>query len=70
MTRNSFEICTLAVASVLLAACGSQDENARWSAEKAISGMLKDPSSARFSDVFLVEAKETIRELIKRAKNL
>lgn len=49
-------IWALALTGALLAACGSQDDNARGSAEKAISAKLKDPGSAKFSDVFLVEA--------------
>lgn len=52
----------LALTGAFLAACGSQDDNARGSAEKAISAKLKDPSSARFSDVFLVEAKAPVPE--------
>ena len=48
---------TLALTGAFLAACGSQDDNARGSAEKAISAKLKDPGSAKFTDVFLVEVK-------------
>ena len=47
----------LALTGAFLAACGSQDDNARGSAEKAISAKLKDPGSAKFTDVFLVEVK-------------
>ena len=52
----------IALTGALLAACGSQDDAARGSAEKVIAAKLKDPSSARFSDVFLAEAKAPVPE--------
>lgn len=41
---------------VALSGCGSEDDNARWSAEKIISARMKDPGSVKFGGVYLVEA--------------
>jgi hypothetical protein len=43
-----------AVIAVALAGCMSDDESLRFSAEKHVAAMLKDPDSARFSGVYLV----------------
>ena len=48
----------LAIALVILAAaltgCMSDEESLKYSAEKQVSAMLKDPDSARFSGLYLV----------------
>lgn len=43
-----------AAALVLLSGCLSDDETLKLNAEKHVSGMLKDPESARFSGLYLV----------------
>lgn len=51
--------CMLMAALLLVAGCGSDEDNAKAVAEKVIAKTLKDPDSAKFSDVYTVEEKST-----------
>jgi len=42
------------VTTVTLTCCGSPDDSAKWSAEKAVTARLKDQPTARFSNEFVV----------------
>ncbi|MDX4056709.1 hypothetical protein APA82_31855 [Pseudomonas aeruginosa] len=50
MKRTWFLLGTL----VVLAGCGSPEQNAIWTAEKAVANMLKDPESAKFNGSFFM----------------
>ncbi len=48
------QIAVLIVTVVALSSCGSPDDYAKLSAEKAVAARLKDPPTARFSNEFVV----------------
>ncbi|SDM56860.1 hypothetical protein SAMN05428957_10870 [Oryzisolibacter propanilivorax] len=43
-----------------LVGCGSDEDQARWSAQKVIAARMKDPDSAKFRDVYTVDAPSTL----------
>ncbi|MDR7024371.1 hypothetical protein [Pseudomonas peli] len=49
-------VCLALVA--FIAGCGSQEQQAIWTAEKAVKAKLKDPASARFKETYLVVNEE------------
>lgn len=57
-------VCLALVA--FIAGCGSQEQQAIWTAEKAVKALLKDPSSARFGETYFVLNSETAGAPFKR----
>lgn len=51
--RNTKMVLCLALVAVI-AGCGSPEQNAIWTAEKAVKAKLKDPASARFNKSYFV----------------
>ncbi|MGE4404467.1 hypothetical protein [Pseudomonas sp.] len=43
---------------VMLVGCGSEEQQAIWTAEKAVKAKLKDPGSARFGKTYFVTDAE------------
>jgi hypothetical protein len=48
----------VASAVLVLTGCGTPEQNAIWTAEKAVASMLKDPDSAKFSDSFFNKSND------------
>jgi len=55
------------VALLTLHGCGSDDDQFRWAAEKAVQSHLKDPDSAKFERTFVIRAEPDERGYSKLA---